>query len=42
MAFRLLRDNGGDLKIAGDWWILHPVRDDTDRKRLKRTAADDG
>jgi hypothetical protein len=37
---RLLRDNGGDLITDDDDWILHPVRDDSDRKRLSRTAND--
>lgn len=37
---RLLRNNGGDLVADDDDWILHPVRDHSDRKRLSRTAND--
>jgi hypothetical protein len=37
---RLERSNGGDVCAAGDVWTLVPVRDDTDRKRLARTAND--
>jgi hypothetical protein len=37
---RLERSNGGDVSAAGDVWTLVPVRDDTDRKRLARTAND--
>ena len=41
----LLRDNGGKLRVddcTGDdpRWTLHPVRNDSDRKRLARTMAD--
>jgi hypothetical protein len=39
---RLLRDNGVDIEAAGelgdDEWQLHPVWDDSDRKRAGRTA----
>lgn len=35
---RLLANNGGDVDIAGDDWILFPVRDSSDRKRLARSA----
>ncbi|MBM7366364.1 SMI1/KNR4 family protein [Gordonia hydrophobica] len=38
---RLMADNGGEVEDdRRDGWILHPVRDDTDRKRLTRTAND--
>ena len=37
---RLARSNGGDIATADDDWILNPVRDDTDRKRLSRSAND--
>ena len=37
---RLIRNNGGDLVTDDDDWILHPVRDNSDRKRLSRTAND--
>lgn len=36
----LKKQNGGDLVAADDDWILHPVRDVSDRKRLARTAND--
>jgi hypothetical protein len=42
---RLLHDNGGDIQVKGypgddPGWTLHPVRDRSDRRRLKRTMAD--
>jgi hypothetical protein len=37
---RLLRSNGGSVEIDGDEWVLHPVRDDSDRKKLSRTCND--
>lgn len=36
---RLMRDNGGEIEADGDVWKLHPVFDDTDRKRASRTAS---
>jgi hypothetical protein len=41
---RLRRNNGGEVVFEGYpgdpvWWLL-PVRDDSDRKRLSRTAHD--
>lgn len=39
---RLLRNNGGDVEaskgVDDDGWQLHPVWDDSDRKRAGRTA----
>ncbi len=35
---RLKQDNGGDLEAAGDIWILHPIFDQSDRTRVKRTC----
>ncbi len=35
---RLKRDNGGEIDVIGDSWILHPAFDQSDRKRLKRTC----
>ena len=35
---RLLRENGGEVSAAGDIWQLFPVLDDSDRKRVSRTA----
>ena len=37
---RLARSNGGDIEAGDDEWRLHPVRDDSDRKRLARSAND--
>jgi len=37
-ASRLRRENGGEVEVAGDTWQLHPVFDDSDRKRITRTA----
>jgi hypothetical protein len=36
---RLARNNGGEVECEGDVWQLHPVWDDTDRKRAARTAS---
>ena len=38
LRLRLLRNNGGDLAIGEDDWILHPVWDPTDRRTMARTA----
>ena len=37
---RLARSNGGDVSTAAEDWMLIPVRDHSDRKRLARTAND--
>ena len=38
---RLLADNGGEIEDdGGEEWQLFPVRDDSDRRRLSRTASD--
>jgi SMI1 / KNR4 family (SUKH-1) len=36
----MLGENGGDVKAAGESWFLHPILDDTDRVRFKRTCND--
>ena len=36
---RLARNNGGEVECVDDVWQLHPVWDDTDRKRAARTAS---
>jgi hypothetical protein len=36
----MCRSNGGDLDAQGDNWTLHPILDDSDQKRLKRTCND--
>lgn len=37
---KLERENGGELPTPPDAWRLYPVRDASDRKRLKRTCND--
>lgn len=37
---RLAADNGGELCAGDEVWWLHPVRDDSDRRRLARTCND--
>ena len=36
----MLVENGGEIRFAGEAWFLHPILDDTDRTRLKRTCND--
>lgn len=38
----MCRQNGGELFIAEEDWQLHPIFDDSDRTRLKRTCNDVG
>ena len=37
---RMLRSNGGSVEVDDEIWVMHPVRDDSDRKRLARTCND--
>ena len=37
---KLLAENGGDLEAGKDHWLLYPVWDKSDKKRLKRTCND--
>jgi hypothetical protein len=37
-AGRLSAANGGEVALAGDTWLLFPVFDDSDRKRIARTC----
>jgi len=37
-ADRLSASNGGEVAVAGDTWLLYPVFDDSDRKRIARTC----
>ncbi len=30
--------NGGEIEAAGDDWLLHPIADTSEKKRLSRTA----
>ena len=34
----MLARNGGDLEAADDDWVLYPIADTSDRKRLARTC----
>ena len=36
---RLRQENGGEIEAAGIVWYLHPIFDDSDRGRLRRTAT---
>lgn len=36
----MIRANGGYVDALGETWWLHPVFDDGDRRRLKRTCMD--
>jgi hypothetical protein len=36
---RLRQENGGEIEAAGIVWYLHPILDDSDRRRLRRTAT---
>jgi hypothetical protein len=35
---RLMRDNGGEIEAAGEEWSLYPIRDQSNRRRTKRTC----
>ncbi len=35
---RMLRENGGVARIDGQTWELYPIRDVSDKRRLKRTC----
>jgi hypothetical protein len=39
-AARMRKNNGGELHAGSEVWELYPIRDDSDRKRLKRTCND--
>ena len=34
----MLRSNGGELVVEDDDWMLYPIADTSDRKRLSRSA----
>jgi SMI1-KNR4 cell-wall len=36
----MLRRNGGEVEIDDEVWWLFPIRDESDPKRLRRTAVD--
>lgn len=37
---KMCRQNGGEIAIGADCWWLHPIFDDSDKKRLKRSCND--
>lgn len=37
---RMMASNGGELELAGEPWCLHPVLDDSDTERLRRSWDD--
>ena len=37
---RIVRANGGEVSTPPDAWILYPIFDTSDKKRLKRTCND--
>jgi hypothetical protein len=37
---RMVKSNGGDVQTPPDAWILYPIFDTSDKKRLKRTCND--
>ena len=37
---QMCRENGGGVATETDFWYLHPIFDDSDRKRLQRTCND--
>jgi SMI1 / KNR4 family (SUKH-1) len=39
-ANAMCHENGGELVVAEEEWQLHPILDDSDRTRLKRTCND--
>jgi len=36
----MMKDNGGAVQADGDYWHLYPIRDNSDRNRLKRSCND--
>lgn len=37
---KMCQHNGGEVDAGPDDWVLHPIFDDSDRTRLKRTCND--
>jgi SMI1 / KNR4 family (SUKH-1) len=37
---KMCQHNGGEVECGSDSWNLHPIFDDSDKKRLKRTCND--
>lgn len=40
LKVRYVKENGGEVEVAGDCWQLIPMFDTSDRKRLARTCND--
>ncbi len=40
MKSKLSKNNGGEVKVAGEYWQLIPFLDTSDRKRVLRTCND--
>lgn len=36
----MLQENGGEVEIDGETWFFAPIRDDTSRRTVSRTAND--
>lgn len=39
LSERLRQKNGGEIEAAGIVWYLHPILDDSDRRRLRHTGT---
>ena len=37
---RMIKSNGGEVETPPDAWLLYPIFDTSDKKRLKRTCND--
>jgi hypothetical protein len=36
----MCQHNGGEVGVGPDYWTLHPIFDDSDKNRIKRTCND--
>ncbi|REK05508.1 MAG: SMI1/KNR4 family protein [Planctomycetota bacterium] len=37
---KMVKENGGEVETPPDAWVLYPIFDSSDKKRLKRTCND--
>lgn len=37
---KMMNDNGGEVQTPPDAWVLYPIFDSSDKKRLKKTCND--
>ncbi|QDU47763.1 SMI1/KNR4 family protein [Gimesia panareensis] len=37
---KMMKENGGEIQTPPDAWVLYPIFDTSDKKRLKRTCND--